>query len=124
MKNDIECIDDLRHDLAKYLRQPLAYLPKDAPQEAVESAIDRALLETRRGPQGARPAAEIWHELQSKLSAEFRATREFNTLQLRVESALALAHAPHPRDRAIAMRVFDEVLAATTEALDRMESTE
>lgn len=48
---------DLAHDLGKYLRMPLAFLPRDAPPHEVHAAVRKALLETRPGP---KPARTVW----------------------------------------------------------------
>jgi hypothetical protein len=58
----IELLRDLRHDLGKYIRLPLAMLPREAGDEEVRSALRQALQATRRGPAGDVPARAIWQQ--------------------------------------------------------------
>ena len=49
---------DLAHDLGKYIRMPLAFLPKDAPNPQVHAALQKALLGTRPG----QTARQVWDQ--------------------------------------------------------------
>jgi hypothetical protein len=56
----IDVLADLQHDLGKYLRLPLAWLPADADAYAEQEAADSELVAPHRGPAGTRTAAEFW----------------------------------------------------------------
>jgi hypothetical protein len=58
----LDVLMDLKHDLGKYIRMPLAMLPAGAGDEEVTDAVRRGLLETRRGPAGVRSARGLWDE--------------------------------------------------------------
>ena len=56
----VDLLADLQHDLGKYLRLPLAWLPADAGDDDVREAAREALLATRCAGGRAHAAADIW----------------------------------------------------------------
>lgn len=56
----LDLLLDLQHDLGKYIRLPLAFLPKEADQESLRLALNKALLQTRSGPTGVVTAEQLW----------------------------------------------------------------
>jgi hypothetical protein len=62
-----DVLDDLRHDLGKYLAMPLRMLPADASQAELRKALEEALHRTRRSPRGNQPAREIYAEARAEL---------------------------------------------------------
>ena len=98
----VDALSDLRHDLGKYLRLPLAMLPAGAAADAVREAARAALLRTRRGPRGVSSAAEIWAEARPELEPLDR-WRAGGPLVDAVDAALRWTHrldAPDALDRA------------------------
>ena len=64
-----ELLEDLRHDLVKYVRLPLRMLPGDADLDAVRGAVECALLRTRESPQQVLSAREIYAQAKPALLA-------------------------------------------------------
>lgn len=60
----LEALDDLKHDLGKYLVMPVAMLEPGAAPEQVRDAVAQALLRTRVGPSGTSSAADLWQAFQ------------------------------------------------------------
>ncbi len=85
----IDAVVDLQHDLGKYLRLPISMLPVDATPEAVRAAASEALLQTRRGPSGVTPAAEIWAAFVEEVAGALDQRPEFRRLSCAVAQALA-----------------------------------
>ena len=112
-----EVLDDLRHDLAKYLGLPLRMLPRDADQVALRLALEQALHHTRQRSGTSLAAREIYAALRIALlaaSAEAGAARLL-ALDEAVERALAWEAAlsgVRPLDRAAIERDFGAVTAA------------
>jgi hypothetical protein len=64
-----ELLEDLRHDLVKYVRLPLRMLPGDADPDAVRGALACALLRTRESPDEVLSAREIYARAKPALLA-------------------------------------------------------
>ncbi len=62
-----ELLDDLRHDLAKYLRLPLRLLPRDPDPELLREALERALIRTQQNAAGTRSARQIYARYRPEL---------------------------------------------------------
>ena len=79
---------DLEHDLGKYVRLPLAMLPSDASEADLLTALERALLQTRRTRTCTESAAEIWRRFQAKTHARLEVHAGYHGLTEAVERAL------------------------------------
>ncbi|MFN3202774.1 MAG: hypothetical protein ACE366_30560 [Bradymonadia bacterium] len=102
----IDLVADLQHDLGKYLRQPLAFLPAEATDGEVREALETAIKRTRRTPRGVRGAHMIWQEIVDEGGETLRAFSAFAPLEAAVRQALgweaSLADsAPIDRQRAL-----------------------
>jgi len=84
----VDALDDLQHDLGKYLRLPLAFLPADASAEDVREAARRALFETRRAGAVIDDAASIWGRFREEMNGALDALPTFHTLTTQVDRAL------------------------------------
>ena len=97
-----ELLDDLRHDLAKYLSLPLRMLPRDAEPAALRAALADALWHTRRSGGRSTPARELYARARAELletkadPARLRALDQAVARALAWEGALA-RDAPLPR---------------------------
>lgn len=60
-------VEDLRHDLGKYIGFEASFLPPEPSPEALREALRADLLATRRGPRGVESAADIWTRLRPPL---------------------------------------------------------
>jgi hypothetical protein len=109
----LDALMDLSHDLGKYLRLPLAMLPADAGPAAVRGAVETALLRTRVGPSGVRPAREIWEGLRAEIAGPLAGSPGFQDLEDAVERALgwerALDDGQEGIDRAAVAADFEAV---------------
>ncbi len=88
----VDVLDDLQHDLGKYLRLPLAFLPEDASQDALREAAVRALFETRRAGDRVEDAASIWGRFCDEVDGALDTLPTFHALVTRVEHAFAWSH--------------------------------
>ncbi|HKU38874.1 MAG TPA: hypothetical protein VJR89_12025, partial [Polyangiales bacterium] len=64
-----ELLEDLRHDLVKYVRLPLRMLPPDADAAALRGALECALLRTRESRTVTQSARELWRAARPALVA-------------------------------------------------------
>ena len=83
-----ELLDDLRHDLAKYLRLPLRLLPRDADPDLVREAVERALLRTQQSTSGTRSAREIYAAHRAALAGASADPTRLRALDAAVNQAL------------------------------------
>ncbi|MBI5495215.1 MAG: hypothetical protein HY904_09300 [Deltaproteobacteria bacterium] len=84
-----ELLADLAHDLGKYLRMPVAFLPAAASDDEVRDAARRALLETRVTPTGTRGARALWEAFLAEGGDALRGREGFDELERAVARALA-----------------------------------
>jgi hypothetical protein len=84
-----ELLDELRHDLAKYLLLPLRMLPRDAGPRAMREALDAALRHTRRHGSSHVGAREIYTRAREGLVAAQADPRRLRALDSAVARALA-----------------------------------
>jgi len=56
----LDLLDELKHDLGKYIYLPVGFLPKDASSEAFTSAVHTAIFRTRRAQGTVESAHDIW----------------------------------------------------------------
>jgi hypothetical protein len=112
-----ELLEDLRHDLVKYVRLPLRMLPGDAEPDAVRGALECALLRTRESPQQVLSAREIYARVKPALlsaapdAARLQAFDAALTRVLAWEAALA-------GSRALDRSQLEADLAALASTLD------
>lgn len=97
-----EVLDDLRHDLGKYLALPIRMLPQGASPAALRDALAQALLRTRSNGSHTQSARALWLERRQEL-ARLASGPRFGELEAAVETALAWQAAlagDEPLDRA------------------------
>ena len=85
----VEILLDLQHDLGKYLRLPLVWLPADAGPEAIRRAATEAIRATRRTASGTRSAVELWAAFEAEVDGALDDRPERAALDEAVERALA-----------------------------------
>ncbi|MEL6758756.1 MAG: hypothetical protein AAFP04_00005 [Myxococcota bacterium] len=85
----IDRLYDLQHDLAKYIRMPLAFLPSHATPDEVRVALQRALRTTYRRAEDVLPASMLWQQCADSLPDAVRAHASFERLERVIERALA-----------------------------------
>ncbi|MCA9539880.1 MAG: hypothetical protein KC620_13375 [Myxococcales bacterium] len=97
-----DALDDLQHDLGKYIRLPLTMLPADADADAVRAAATTALLRTRRGADGPVSAEQLWLRFCDEADGALDALQGWARLTAAVDRALAWRAALDGRlDRAV-----------------------
>jgi hypothetical protein len=84
----LDALFDLKHDLGKYIRLPVAMLPADSTAADLRQALGRALLKTRQGPRGDRPAREIWTAFTEEVGRAVDERETAGQLRRAVERAL------------------------------------
>jgi hypothetical protein len=85
----LDLLMDLQHDLGKYIRMPLGFLPANASDEEVHRALDKALLRTRQTPLGNRSARDLWTAFCAEAPAALKSQALFADLERAVDRALA-----------------------------------
>ncbi len=85
----LEALDQLKHDLGKYIRMPVAFLAPDASKQDLKQALEMALLQTRSGGGAAQSAKEIWQDFVTENSSTLEGHIGFTELTSAVEDALA-----------------------------------
>jgi hypothetical protein len=63
----VEQLEDLRHDLGKYIRFETRFLPPDADAAALRAALRADLLQTRRRGDEIESAWALWRRLRPSL---------------------------------------------------------
>ena len=119
----VDAILDVKHDLGKYIRMPIAMLPDDAPDGALKEAILQALQRTRTGPKGPRSARSIWEGFEAEVGGALRGEPGFAALAASVARALAWeerAAAAEPVERSRVTQDFAAVGARIQELLDEV----
>jgi len=116
-----DLLADLAHDLGKYLRLPLAWLPPEADEAAVREAAREALLATRRKAGVATPAADIWADFLAEVGETLDGFAEWPPLVAAVEAALAWGtRLDGPVDRAAIAADLGAVTPAIRALLDEV----
>ena len=85
----LELLDDLLHDLGKYIALPVNMLPKAAQVEDFRLALETALKRTRNGPTGVLSARQIWLEFVADSGNAYESRSGWSRLQSAVGAALA-----------------------------------
>lgn len=117
-----ERLADLRHDLGKHIRLPLALLRADAPAAEVREALATGLLRTRRGPDGVRTARQLWEKFCRETGGWLGRFAGWASLERAVERALAWEGALLPGAPEVDRAAADADLAALTPALRALEA--
>jgi hypothetical protein len=120
-----EALIDLKHDLAKYIRMPVAWLSPAANQEDLRAALKLALFETRVQGDQRVSAREIWEQFRAEFGDNLAQTSGGKTLVDAVERALRWGdhlEDPAPLERATILgdmeRVGSEIRAIIEEVGD------
>jgi hypothetical protein len=87
----LELLDDLLHDLGKYIALPITMLPEKASQTDLRNAIFFAVRETRTSPLGTQTAQEIWQTFCDDSGNQLVNLPGWHTLTRAVEVACAWA---------------------------------
>ncbi|MBU1433030.1 hypothetical protein KKF91_21040 [Myxococcota bacterium] len=91
MSDDLDledALDDLHHDLGKYIALPLSLLPLGASQAALREALRRGLLETRRVGGACQGAEALWRGFLEE-APQARSRAGFAALEAAIAAALA-----------------------------------
>lgn len=120
-----DLLADLAHDLGKYLRLPLAWLPAEADEEAVRAAAREALLETRRRGAEVTPASALWEGFLRDAGENLNEFAGWPDLVVVVERALTwVDRLDGPLDRAALAADLGAVAPAIRALLDEVGAGE
>jgi len=121
----VDLLADLAHDLGKYLRLPLAWLPAEADEAAVRAAAHEALLETRRRGNEVTPALALWDGFLRDVGENLNDFSGWPELVAVVERALSWAERlDGPLDRAELAADLGAVAPAIRALLDEVGNHE
>jgi hypothetical protein len=119
----VDAVLDVKHDLGKYIRMPIAMLPVGAPDALVRVALLQALQKTRTGPKGVRSARSIWDAFSAEVAEVLKEKPAFAVLAEAVARALTWedkATAADPIDRSSVEADFAAVGARIQELLNEV----
>jgi hypothetical protein len=85
----LDLLLELGHELGKYLRMPLAFLPATASPEELCETVRRTLTQTRDGPRGRRSARQLWTTFVHEAGGRLDSLETFQELEAAVGRALA-----------------------------------
>lgn len=117
-----DALAELAHDLGKYVRLPLAWLPADASAADVRSAAEQALFATRRAGDQRTAAAQLWRDFRAEVGDHLTAFAGWAALCKAVETALAWADRLDAIDRAQITADLSAVAPAIRRLLDEVSS--
>jgi len=84
----LESLDSLKHDLGKYLRMPVAFLPKDASTKDIRDALMMALHQTKSKGGRYESARELWEDFVEKNAHNLNQFAEYTVLRKGVDRAI------------------------------------
>lgn len=116
----LDILFDLKHDLGKYVRLPLAMLPAGASDKEVVEAVRHALFATRTGPAGTRPARAIWDDFVAEAKGTLEVRTGWPRLQSSVAAALAWETRVHDRATAVSRTEVERDLASVSESIQAL----
>ena len=88
-QEDLEdALDDLAHDLGKYIHLPLSLLPETASADEFHEAAELALMRTRRASTGDQSAHDLWTAFRQEVGNELMAYPGWVELEQAVAKAL------------------------------------
>ena len=87
--DQIELLDDLLHDLGKYIAFPLNMLPVNPDEALFRDSVDQALNRTRTGPNGTQSARSIWESFLDEAGNGFDNEDGWQRIHGTVETALS-----------------------------------
>lgn len=85
----LDILVELQHDLGKYLRVPLGFLPAGASDAEVRGALRRALLQTRTSGGHTVSARQLWERACEEGGTTLARAPGFAAVEQAVERALA-----------------------------------
>ena len=110
----IELLDDLLHDLGKYIAFPLNMLPSEPDGPMFQDAVEHALNQTRVGAQGSQSAKSIWANFLNEAGNAFDKNDCWQPMHDAVEAALAWgAHLGKPTLFISRKQVTDDIKAVS-----------
>lgn len=115
-----DALAELAHDLGKYLRLPLAWLPADASAADVRAATEQALFATRRSGTRQTSAATLWSAFLAEVDAHLTGYSGWAPLVDAVQAALAWSDRLDALDRAAVTRDLSAVAPAIRALLDEV----
>ena len=89
IEEQLELLDDLLHDLGKYVALPINMLPKDAQIEDFRLALETALTRTRNSPTGVLSARQIWADFLADAGNVYESRSGWGRLRSAVDTAFA-----------------------------------
>lgn len=116
----LDALLDLKHDLGKYVRLPVAMLPDHASDAELLEALETSLLRTRSGPGGVRSAEDLWSEFADEVGDALDGYESARGLREAVGRALAWRDALGQAGRVVDRLAVEADLGAVGEAIQRL----
>jgi hypothetical protein len=116
----LEALYDLKHDLGKYIRLPVAMLPVNVEIDEVISAAKMAIERTRRGPGGDISAAALWERFVSEWHEVAEAFNTYQPLGQAVSRAVSWSARVEHRKESWEREALERDLSAVGEAIQSL----
>ncbi len=120
-KELLEALYDLKHDLGKYIRLPVAMLSREASPNDLDRALSRALFETRKGPAGVLSAEQIFTAFADEWGPSCAQFSAYGIITRAVDRALALRNTVETMEHVEIMNVLGDVGAAIQLLIQEVE---
>jgi hypothetical protein len=115
-----DAVDDLAHDLGKYIHLPITLLPTDVDDVTFREAAHKALHQTRRGPNGSQSAASLWAAFQEEAGNELSMLEGWSELAGAVAQALTWTEAVSDTTQELNREALLTDLRAVTPAIRKL----
>jgi hypothetical protein len=113
----LETLYDLKHDLGKYIKLPVALLPQDAPGTELSEQVIRAVRETRKGPSGTRSAKQLFTQFVDEWGGALDGLPSYERLKRFLDDAEQLAVRAEQSPSSISRREVESVLFAVADEI-------
>ena len=118
----IEHIEDLEHDLGKYLLLPLAMLPHDASSKMVVDAALQGLLRTRSHNGQSQTALELFEQFQRVFEAQCEPLSHWQSLVEAMKVAWAWHKKLQDGEVVVARKAIESDFRAVGQAIRRLKA--
>jgi hypothetical protein len=116
----LESLYDLKHDLGKYIKMPVAMLPKDASWDEVTAQVRKAVHKTRKGQSGEISAATLFQRFVDEWEQHLASNKAYQQVALSVEAAIELNDRVEQCEPGLTRAEIEQVLGAVSIAISSL----
>lgn len=116
LTDHLEVLEDLHHDLGKYICFESRFVEENATDSDLRTALCTDIFETRRGSDGVLTAWQVWERLRPPSLEDREEIRTIDRALVRL-SELNLKDDSAPRSALLEARALCQAVAASTRSL-------